>query len=80
LVNKNVGTIESTDYLYNIRGWLSKVNDPDNLGSKLFALKLLYNDQNSGLGNTQQYNGNISGLIWNSTAKASKAMYIAMTL
>jgi len=72
LINKNVGTIESTDYLYNIRGWLSKVNDPANLGSKLFALNLLYNDQNSGLGNTQQYNGNISGLIWNSTGKGEQ--------
>jgi len=73
LVNKNVGTIESTDYLYNIRGWLSKVNDPDNLGSKLFAMKLLYNDDPiTGLGNTQQYNGNISGLIWNSTGKGEQ--------
>jgi RHS repeat-associated protein len=72
LVNKNVGAIENTDYLYNIRGWLSKVNDPDNLGSKLFAMNLLYNDQNSGLGNTQQYNGNISGLIWNSTGKGEQ--------
>ena len=48
------------------------MNDPDALGSKLFAMKLLYNDQNTGLGNGSQFNGNISGAIWKSTGKSEQ--------
>ncbi|MDP4240774.1 MAG: hypothetical protein Q8904_15030, partial [Bacteroidota bacterium] len=45
LTNKKLGNnIQSLDYGYNIRGWLTNINDPDNLGTSLFAMKLLYND------------------------------------
>lgn len=41
LENKKVGNnLESIDYTYNIRGWRTQINDPENLGSKLLVTKL----------------------------------------
>lgn len=57
---------QELNYTYNIRGWLTGINDPDNPGSDLFAIKLLY-ENNSGISNivsSPQYNGNISGIKW----------------
>jgi RHS repeat-associated protein len=55
---------QSTDYLYNIRGWLRTVNDPTSPEpSDLFSLELRY-DSPSSNGGTAQYNGNISESIW----------------
>ncbi len=57
------------DYKYNIRGWLTSVNDPDDLGTdNMFGMTLLYNDVSSLsalTGSQEQYNGNIAGMIWN---------------
>jgi RHS repeat-associated protein len=59
--------LQEVDYGYNIRGWLSTINDPDNLGSNLFSMKLLYENPGTltNLTKENQYNGNISGVIWN---------------
>jgi len=59
--------LQEVDYDYNIRGWLSSINDPNNRGTDLFAMKLLYDDPSSltNLTKDNQYNGNISGAIWN---------------
>ncbi len=67
LKQKTLAGIETMDYTYNIRGWLSQMNNPDNMGSNLFALKLLYNDAAAigPLASSGQFNGNISGMIWN---------------
>ncbi len=67
--------LQSVDYEYNIRGWLSQINQPgdDHLQSDdsgvattdLFYLKLWYeNKDNHRLKNTPQYNGNISAVEW----------------
>jgi len=69
LVTKKLhtGAIQTIDYTYNIRGWLTSINDPDNLGSDLFAMRLLYNDASplNCLAYTKNlFNGNISGMIW----------------
>ncbi len=49
------------DYKYNIRGWLTSVNDPDDLGmDNMFGMTLLYNDISSLsalTGSQEQYNG-----------------------
>ncbi|MDR6160285.1 hypothetical protein QF023_003801 [Chryseobacterium sp. SLBN-27] len=29
--------LQTVDYQYNIRGWMTKVNDPKNLNGKLFG-------------------------------------------
>jgi RHS repeat-associated protein len=61
------GGVQSVDYKYNIRGWLTGINDPDAPGNDLFSMKLLYNDNGgiSGLTSQAQFNGNISGMVIN---------------
>lgn len=63
---------QSVDYRYNIRGWLTSMNDAslistgptnDDTGD-LFGMNLAYNTTNLGLTNTPLYNGNISGMAW----------------
>ena len=55
--------LQRMDYEYNIRGWLTKINDPvtftenDKLGIQLY-----YNTAPTG--GTALYNGNISGMKW----------------
>jgi RHS repeat-associated protein len=59
------------DFRYNIRGWLSRVNqsnltpeqssDPQDL----FGMNLSYNEVVPTLGNVPQFNGNISAISWN---------------
>ncbi|HZH72547.1 MAG TPA: hypothetical protein VFD91_08655 [Mariniphaga sp.] len=65
--------LQSVDYTYNIRGWLTSINNPDNLANDgtgdtyadLFAERLLYDDNStvSNLTLQKQYNGNIAGAI-----------------
>ncbi len=72
--------IQDVDYSYNIRGWLTQINDPDNLGTTdKFAMRLHYEDgldlgQGSG---TEQFNGNISGQEWRTTHNAGPKMAYA---
>ncbi len=51
------GGIDSTQYTYNVRGWLKSIQ------SQGFSETLYYQDQ-SGHGNSPQYNGNISASQW----------------
>jgi len=61
---KLANSIQMIDYFYNIRGWLTSINNPEDLGSDLFAMRLNY--QNNEISGVQsQYNGNISSVIWN---------------
>lgn len=65
--------LQIVDYRYNIRGWLTQINDPLNIGTDLFGYKINYN-QVDGLPipNTdftdlvvnKKYNGNIAEVIW----------------
>lgn len=62
LVIKDLGgtssPVQSVDYAYNIRGWLSSINGGTNLtGSDKFGMELNYASGN-------QYNGNIGQLTW----------------
>jgi len=58
--------IQKTDYLYNIRGWLSSINDPENTVTEndIFAMKLRYNEDLNSVTGQLQYNGNISTMEW----------------
>ncbi|REC59022.1 RHS repeat-associated core domain-containing protein, partial [Chryseobacterium pennae] len=39
----SVGTpLQQIDYKYNIRGWMTKINDPANLNGKLFGYEIKY--------------------------------------
>ncbi|MCW3789227.1 DUF6443 domain-containing protein [Plebeiibacterium sediminum] len=74
LITKKVGdNVQQMDYQYNIRGWLTQVNDPSvtAAGSKKLALKLDYIDPSSVLNAQKQYNGNISSMIWRTEKQSS---------
>ncbi|HCN48622.1 MAG TPA: sugar-binding protein [Chryseobacterium sp.] len=72
LVKKNIGQedasshipLQSIDYKYNIRGWMSEINDPDNLGNDFFAMRLKYQNPQDGQYGIAKYNGNISEVDW----------------
>ncbi len=75
LVTKFQGGIENgglifagqkTDYTYNMRSWLSKINDVDMMNEDLFALELKYEDLTgvSSLTGKSNYNGNMSAMVW----------------
>jgi RHS repeat-associated protein len=57
---------QHVDYRYNIRGWMTRINNsdltPDNTNDPRdhFGINLHYNDVVSGINNTPQFNGNIS--------------------
>ncbi|SHH89484.1 RHS repeat-associated core domain-containing protein [Chryseobacterium oranimense] len=66
---KNVGNttgsaLQNVKYAYNIRGWLTKVNEPSDLQNKLFAYELRYNRPDSQFSGSARYNGNISQMSW----------------
>ncbi|MBL3547245.1 RHS repeat-associated core domain-containing protein [Chryseobacterium sp. KMC2] len=79
LSNKTVGNgIQSMDYTYNIRGWMTDINKNQmsvaNMGGKLFTYKIKYN-QKQGITNPDtalfagknveaKYNGNIAEVDW----------------
>ncbi|ALR29631.1 hypothetical protein ATE47_03405 [Chryseobacterium sp. IHB B 17019] len=79
LINKKVGNnLQSIDYAYNIRGWMTDINKaqmslPD-LGGKLFSYKIRYNEkvgitnpdpaQFTGKDVVARYNGNIAEVDW----------------
>lgn len=79
VTNKTVGNgLESIDYNYNIRGWLTDINKDQmalsDLGSKLFSYKVKYT-QKDGINNPDpvqfpgknvaaKYNGNIAEVDW----------------
>ena len=60
--------LQTINYEYNIRGWLTAINDPADLGNDLFGMNLCYNDTTlvKELTTLSQYNGNISGIRWKS--------------
>ena len=82
LYNKGVGGISSTNplqniaYKYNIRGWLTEINNVDNLGDDLFAFKIKYDQTAEGQASAlARYNGNASQTIWRSKFDNSKRAY-----
>jgi len=79
LSGKKVGGIspsvplQDISYSYNIRGWMTKINDPKNLGSKLFGYEIKYNQVegqetpdplDTNLKVLPKYNGNIAEVDW----------------
>jgi len=69
-LNSGFNYIQSLDYTYNIRGWMTGLNDPTSCAlqagdqiADLFRLSLEYETASNG--GTVLYNGNISTIQWN---------------
>ena len=90
LISKNVGGnditgtigLQKVDYSYNIRGWMTNINNIDNLKQDsdlldLFAFKINYNIvANNVVNNVKElYNGNISETFWRSNNDNIKRGY-----
>ena len=65
--------LQTVKYQYNIRGWMTQINDPNNLGGDLFGYKIKYNQvdglqtpdaSDSSLQVVPRYNGNIAEVDW----------------
>lgn len=64
LSNKKVGNnLQSIDYAYNIRGWMTRINDPSGLNGKLFGYEMKYTDPLN-TSASAKYNGNITEVNW----------------
>lgn len=71
LTSKKVGNKESNplqiiDYKYNVRDWLTNINQDSNTDNDLFNLTIKYNNPISG---TALYNGNISQTEWSTLSQ-----------
>jgi RHS repeat-associated protein len=82
LVEKNIHStdngssfLQSSDYRYNIRGWMTHINNSqlandgvtNNDSNDLYGMQLLYNDvaeSVNGTNTTPKYNGNIAAMKW----------------
>ncbi|MDR6465075.1 DUF6443 domain-containing protein [Chryseobacterium sediminis] len=71
LESKKVGGIAAASplqtiaYQYNIRGWMTKINDPANLNGKLFGYEIKYNNPVYTNTSSGRFNGNIAEIDWN---------------
>lgn len=68
--------LQTVNYKYNIRGWLTEVNDVTNLGTDLFAYKLNYQTGDGAYSITPQFNGNISQVVWGAATDNIKKSYL----
>uniref|UniRef100_UPI0025E9C706 DUF6443 domain-containing protein n=1 Tax=uncultured Chryseobacterium sp. TaxID=259322 RepID=UPI0025E9C706 len=61
--------LQTVDYQYNIRGWMTKINDPSVAltGGKLFGYEIKYQNPNNVSNSLVRYNGNISQIDWKTT-------------
>lgn len=86
LTSKNVGNnaaspLQKIDYNYNIRGWLTDINNTSNLQQgtdpkDLFAFKINYNSLETGIAGVKQlYNGNIAETLWKTGSDAINRGY-----
>ncbi|MEG1667898.1 DUF6443 domain-containing protein [Chryseobacterium sp.] len=57
--------LQQVDYLYNIRGWMTQINNPADLsGGDLFGYKIKYTDPIYTSLTTGKFNGNIAEVDW----------------
>ena len=85
LESKDVGNTggnlrQKVDYKYNIRGWLTAINDTNDLQQNsdpvdLFAFKINYNNQPGNSEIDALYNGNIAETFWKTASDYSLRSY-----
>ena len=71
----NQNRLQDINYIYNVRGWLTDINNPDNKGSDLFAMRLYYDRDTHSTNATPLYNGNISQVMWSTKNTNSSKFY-----
>ncbi|MDR6517303.1 RHS repeat domain-containing protein, partial [Chryseobacterium camelliae] len=81
ITNKKVGgNLQSIDYSYNIRGWLTGINKPSDLGSDLFGYNIRYTAREGAetpnsvypeMKVRPLYNGSITEVDWKTSGKQS---------
>ncbi|PQJ16574.1 RHS repeat domain-containing protein [Aureicoccus marinus] len=71
----NQNRLQDINYTYNVRGWLTDINNPDNKGSDLFAMRLYYDRDTHSTNATPLYNGNISQVMWSTKNTNSSKFY-----
>ncbi|MGI9651093.1 DUF6443 domain-containing protein [Chryseobacterium sp. RLHN22] len=75
LETKKVGGIvagsglQAVDYLYNIRGWVTKINDPANLNGKFFGYEIKYHNPVYSNVSSGKFNGNIAEIDWKNSSE-----------
>ncbi len=75
LESKKVGGIaagsalQQMDYKYNIRGWMTKINDPSNLNGRLFGYEIKYHNPVSSAKSPGKFNGNIAEIDWKNSSE-----------
>jgi RHS repeat-associated protein len=68
--NSNGQFVQDINYTYNERGWLNSINNPAAVSStQVFGEQLQYN-----AGSAPQYNGNISGMSWQTMVPAGAGL------
>ncbi|WP_228408074.1 DUF6443 domain-containing protein [Chryseobacterium sp. CBTAP 102] len=75
LKNKKLGgttlsqPLQSINYTYNIRGWLTKINDPSNLNGKLLGYEMRYfNPVNPNIA-PGRFTGNVTEIDWKNASE-----------
>ena len=75
--------LQTIDYRYNIRGWMTHINDPANMGNDLFAYKINYNKVEGqetpnndfpDLKVKPKYNGNIAEISWKTLTEENEPL------
>lgn len=72
--NAEQAPLQTVDYTYNVRGWLTGINDVNNIGDDLFTFKIAY-DNPIHINSTPLYNGNISETYWKTANDNQTKMY-----
>jgi hypothetical protein len=68
--------LQQVDYRYNIRGWLTRINDPAlSDPNDLFGMELRYNDAPESQPGSAYFNGNISEMITNNKRENQPKAY-----
>ncbi|SEM68208.1 RHS repeat-associated core domain-containing protein [Chryseobacterium taichungense] len=78
LINKKVGNnLQSIDYAYNIRGWMTGINPAviASMENKLFGYDIRYQNPTNTQLSPARYNGNISEVNWRTTANGILKRY-----
>ncbi|MCY0970494.1 DUF6443 domain-containing protein, partial [Chryseobacterium wangxinyae] len=75
--------LQTVKYQYNIRGWMTQINDPNNLGGDLFGYKIKYNQveglqtpdtSDPSLEVLPRYNGNIAEVDWKTSTQENEPL------